>query len=273
MDDTVPLSTTRQGMEHKLKLLHEYCNDYKMHVNNRKTKYFTLNCSLEDKTSFVVGDMVVEWCEKYVYLGSVFTCDGSVSAAIAEHAQGKTAHVLKFVSFRRKNRDVPFYVNKRVFSAAVMSAVLYGYESWLDGDIKSIEKLYNWYVKQLLGVHLSTCNDVCFAELGLPPLRSLVMARQRKFFQSLWCERQHMINDPWVHVVKLVLASNTCTSRHIDSLIHDNVDDVLESKETIKQSILHSMSSRQVTYRSLNPDFIIDEVYCKKSNLEIYRIA
>ncbi len=97
MNDTVLLSTTRQGMERKLRLLHEYCKDYKMHVNNRKTKFFALNCSLEEKTSFVVGDMVVEWCEKYVYLGSVFTCDGSVSAAIAEHAQGKSAHVLKFV--------------------------------------------------------------------------------------------------------------------------------------------------------------------------------
>lgn len=85
-------------------------------------------------------------------------------------------------------------------------------------------------MKKVLGVRLSTSNDVCFAELELPPLRFLVMARQRKFYQTLWYERQHMIDDPWMHVVKLVFASNTRTSRHIDSLIHDSINDVLEGK-------------------------------------------
>ncbi len=59
MDDTVLLSTTRQGMQHKLRLLHEYCKHYKMLVNNRKTKFFALNCSLEEKMLYVVGDIVV----------------------------------------------------------------------------------------------------------------------------------------------------------------------------------------------------------------------
>lgn len=45
------------------------------------------------------------------------------------------------------NRDIPFQVKFKVFNAALMSSVLYGCESWFNGDLKSIEKLYNWAVK------------------------------------------------------------------------------------------------------------------------------
>ena len=37
MDDTVLLSTTRQGMQRKLTLLNGYCKDYGMGVNNVET--------------------------------------------------------------------------------------------------------------------------------------------------------------------------------------------------------------------------------------------
>ncbi len=138
------------------------------------------------------------------------------------------------------------YVKKRVFDAAVMSAMLYGCESWLESNIKPIEKLYNWCVKQLLGVRLSTCSEVCYAELGLPLVKYLVKAKQRKFFQSLWRDRQHMRDDPWAHVVKVILDSNTRTGRYINSLITDDVDDVAQGKGAVKFSILNSMSSRRI---------------------------
>ena len=68
MDDTVFFSTTRHGMEHKLRLLNKYCQDYGMLVNNKKINFFPLNCSPEERTKFTV---VVEWCDSYTYLGSI----------------------------------------------------------------------------------------------------------------------------------------------------------------------------------------------------------
>ncbi len=96
MNDTV-LFSTRHSMEYKLRLLNEHCQDYGMLVNNKKIKFFALNCSPEERRSFTVGEMVVDWCESYMYLDSIFTCDGSVSSAVGSHARCKTAHVSKFV--------------------------------------------------------------------------------------------------------------------------------------------------------------------------------
>ena len=112
-----------------------------MKVNHTKTKFFVINGGEKEKESLCVDDLVVEWCDKYVYLGSPFTADGSVSSVISVHATAKIPHVLKFVSFIKKNNDIPFFVKRRVCDAALMSALLYGCESWLTGNLKPTTSL------------------------------------------------------------------------------------------------------------------------------------
>ena len=140
--------------------------------------------------------------------------------------------------------------------------------------MRPVEKLYNWGIKQLLGVRMTTCTDICYVELGYPPLKSLVMARQRKLFQRLWSERCDMLDDPWTHAVTLTLAANTPTTTHVTGLLNDDIDDIKVGIQTLKQSILHSESSRRVTYRELNPDLSVHELYCRREyDNEVYRRA
>ena len=112
-------------------------------------------------------------------------CDCSVSAAVKLHAQNKLCQVSKFVSIIRKNNDVPFIVKKRLFDAAQISALLYGCESWVGVDVKPIIKLYNWCMKELLGVRRATVNSVRYAELGYSSLPDIVRYRQHKFYYNV----------------------------------------------------------------------------------------
>ena len=152
-----------------------------------------------------------------MYLSSQFTSDGSVSSAVKWHAKNKLCHVLKYVSFVKKNNDIPFIVKKRVFDAALMSSLLYGCESWLGADIKPIMKLYNWSIKQLLGVRKSTTNIVCYAEAGYPTLQDMVKFRQHKFYHKMWQERSDMRDDPLNFAIRLVCDSNTHTGKTVKS--------------------------------------------------------
>ncbi len=135
MDDTVILLTNRQGMLRKLSLMITYCSDYGMIVNQTKTKYMVINGSDADMQPLEVQGLVVEHCNMYVYLGSPFTSDGATSSAVKTQANLKMPHVLKFVSFIKKNNDVPYIVKKCLFEVAVMSTLLYGCESWIGEDI------------------------------------------------------------------------------------------------------------------------------------------
>lgn len=58
-----------------------------------------LNGSEGNEESLRVGGLGVELCDKYVYLGSPFTSDGSASSVARMHAVARMAHAIKFVSF------------------------------------------------------------------------------------------------------------------------------------------------------------------------------
>ena len=274
MDDTVLLATSRKGMTRKLNILLQFCNEYGMEINQRKTKFFVISGSRDDSQPFEIDNLIVHPCTQYVYLGSIFTSDGSTSSAIAAHARTKMCHVLKFISFLKKNRDIPFYVKRRVFDAALMSSILYGCESWLDADMKPVIKLYNWGIKQLLGVRMSTCNDLCYLEIGYPPLPDLVRQKQRKFFKAKWQEREAMVDDPLMYTILKITSVNNKTSNYIRHLIDDNVDDIFLAQEKLRNNVIQSESSRRITYRHLNFNVDTHEVYrVKKFINDVHRMA
>lgn len=65
-----------------------------------------------------------------------------------------------------------------------------------------------------------------YAELQFPPLKYLVIYKQRKFFHRLWEERQFVVDNPRLHDVKVILAANTSIGKYIDSLIINKIDGI-----------------------------------------------
>ena len=60
------------------------------------------------------GDIVIEHCEKYTYLGSIFTADGIMNTVLTEHVKNKSKHLLKlrietgrWARITRENRLCP----------------------------------------------------------------------------------------------------------------------------------------------------------------------
>ncbi len=274
MDDTVLLSTTRESMEKKLSLLQEWCNNNGMKVNTDKTKFFAITGTFRDRRPFILNGFSVKWCDTYVYLGSAFTSDGNPSSAVVEHARLKTCHLLKFISFIKKNRDIPFYVKKRIFDAALTSSIMYACESWMAADLRPVIKLFNMGLKTLLGVRMTTCNDMCYIEADYVPLPVMVRRQQRKYFRGMWEARRGMLDDPLVHAITLTLQTESPTSRLVQDLVSQNTDDVALARGALQHSVATSTASRPSSYRWLNPDLSTHEIYTKRyvSN-EVYRIA
>ena len=101
MDDTVLLSTTRESIVKKVKLLVSFCEKYGMVINESKTKLMVINGSDKDKESILVNRIMINHCNIYTYLGSPFTSDGLLSTVIKAHTQEKMAHFHKFIGFCR----------------------------------------------------------------------------------------------------------------------------------------------------------------------------
>ena len=127
----------------------------------------------------------------------------------------------------------------------------------------------------MLGVRLTTCNDVCYVESGYTSLKSIVKSRQRVFFSKMFNERYHIQDDPLGFVLRLVLNNNYSTKNYISNFINENpVNDCQQELETIKYNLRQSDSSRRMVYCNvINTNLSRHNIYTNKHNLnEVHRV-
>ena len=68
----------------------------------------------------------------------------------------------------------------------------------------------------MLGVRLTTCNDLCYVGSGYVSFKEIVRSKQRKFFVKMYNERFNLIDDPLGFTLKLVLRTRYCTTNYIN---------------------------------------------------------
>ena len=168
--------------------------------------------------------------------------------------------MLKFISFLVKNNDIPFIVKRRVFDATGVC------ESWVGADIliKPVVEVYNWSLKQLLGVSKSTLNVVYYVESGYPSLRDLVKYRQHIFFKKMWDDRCSMSDDPLSFAMRKVMGENTSAGRTVSQMIREEVLGMSVLLEKAKRSVTESDGSRCIAYKDINPTLNVHNIYTKK---------
>ena len=259
MDDTIILATSRDKCIEKLTLLREYCDASEMVINTSKTKFMVINGDGQDRESIGVLQTPIEHCKSYCYLGCMFTDSGSVKDAIDQEVQTRDKHLSKLISFLCKNPDMPFIVKCKVVNSCFMASILYGCESWLNGDIASVNTMYMKAIKCLLGVRSTTHNDLCLVEIGMCPLRTLIKMRQNKFFKS--CQ-ERPADDPLIFCLSLTRRRNPIMKKYIDSIYAFS-----DNRDYIKHNILVSEKTKPMTYRTvMNPDLCVHEIYTCRDN-------
>ncbi len=112
----------------------------------------------------------------------------------------------------------------KLYDATIKQILLYGSEIWgpvinvQNWDKTSIEKLQLEMIKNILGVHRSTSNDACRAELGFYPLKIEIQKRCVQFWHHL-----HQ-SDPDSIQYKALLANETSAESHpLNTLAHQLV--------------------------------------------------
>ena len=119
---------------------------------------------------------------------------------------------------------MPFSVKKKVFEAALLSAILYGCESWLShGAVGIAAPMYMACIKQLLGVRKTTASDLCLIEAGLPTISQRVKTAQQSVWK-MWEARQQMADDPFAHAMRLAMQNRTTCARYITNIKNYDAD-------------------------------------------------
>jgi hypothetical protein len=277
MDDTILLATSRRRAEDKVKILTDFCSRSGMAINEGKTQFMVINGDEDDKQHIEVEDsngqlLKIQNCNKYTYLGCIFTQDGNLRSAVKAQCDSKIPHIAKFEAFVKKNTDTPYLVKEKVFSAALTSSILYGCESWLSLTAANCASaMYLTCIRCLLCVRKTTATEICLIETGLPPIYCKVKAAQKRTFDRLVETRRGREDDPFWFVYQMCMDANTPCSRYIRSL---DIFDFQHDMDALKNSVQTSPRTKYSTYRTIiNPALNKHAMYSDKDVSEHHRIA
>ena len=155
MDDAVIFATSKKLLIRKLHVLKDYCDEYGMLVNEKKTKFMIINGSLQDRSCITIDGLTINHCNNYIHLGVIVNKNG-ISTSLKAHAEEKKKHLNRLDIFLATDYDAPFFMKRKVFEAAFATSTLYGCKSWLGASLEQVESMYMSAVCSLLDVWKST---------------------------------------------------------------------------------------------------------------------
>lgn len=144
-----------------------------------------------------------------------------MDSVISLHESYSETIVNKFSIFCAANSQMPYSVKKKVFDAAVTSALLYSCESWIANNIKGIERQYNKLIKCLLGVRKNTSINLCMVEVGIPPVKDIIDKQRKSYLQSKLEDVD--LEQPFHYVYNMCRNQSTPGYKILSSVLRQNV--------------------------------------------------
>ena len=235
----------------------------RMQVNETKTEFMVVNGTAADRKKIVIDDLIVKHCKSYVYLGVIFTENGSPTSSLKAHVADKIKHLNRLQIFLSRNYDAPFFVKRKVFDAAFSSAILYGCESWIGASLAPMENMYMSAVRRLLDVRKSTPKLTCLLEAGVPSLEAVVNNKRSKFLRRVLEDREDMSeSDPLMYTLDFM--KTNCAS--VYDPLHNVIqrDDYLDTdRDDLCRQLYETPPERTKLrlYLEMNPELSVHPLY------------
>ena len=192
-DDLIILSESATGLQKSLDILHNYCNTWKLEINESKSKVIIFESKKQScNTNFLIGNTNLERVYEYKYLGITIDYKGELNKAKEElYSRSQKAY------FKLRKLLAIDIINPKlyldIFDKTVIPILTYGSELWGTFNIKTKryknngspeylyeeligEKLHTKLCKILLGVHQKASNIATRAELGRYPIMITILA-------------------------------------------------------------------------------------------------
>ena len=238
-DDLALLSTTKAGMQKKLDKLNQYCSDWGLSINKRKTKIVIFSRTPPKiQINFKLGHDIIETVDTYKYLGVIFHSSGNFSTASEHLAKqaNKASHALRRAIYKQEINPA---LVLQLFDSLVYPVATYGAEVWFpfitnlpphptdlqrfyDDCLKgqwAHEGLHMKFLKSVLGVNKKAMNLPTLSELGRFPLSIKVLTQtigfwshivesdDNTYLKQLYNEQIHTLDTPWILNVKRLLSA------------------------------------------------------------------
>ena len=263
-DDTALLAENFESLRQLFVDILKFSKSKYMIANIEKTFYLEMNSNPSNIPLIIDDQTSINPAEngKYVYLGMLFIPTNDITALIRANLKHRSYNIKKYHEWLEVNENTPIRIKLQVLDACMLTAYLYGSETWwkIDEVADDILTQERKLLKRILGVKQGTSNDLIYIELD----RCDIISRIK--------DLQYNFNKKYSHATfqEAVLAHAYAKCKDLQIIsYYTNLrsDNKIRNKTNRINSLNISNSTTCIRYRQLcNPDKINSILYDSYNN-------
>ena len=171
-DDLALLSDTISGLQQQLNILSDFCNDYKLKVNENKTKVlvFKRGGRLSRHEKWTYQNCNLEVVSRFCYVGLTFTRQMSLNEMVHDLCiKGKRSFISILHSLYNYGQ-MPKNMFFKLFDLKICPQLLYGAEIWGFNQYEELERCQYYACKRFMCAKQNACNYFVLGECARYPM-------------------------------------------------------------------------------------------------------
>ena len=131
-DDVVIFVETQEALQKLLKIVGDWSENWRLHVNPKKTNvvHFRPKGVCETQASFTIGEHCIQFASRYKYLGVTLDCYGQVEPMVEQLAGAASRALGAVIGKTCGNYDLGYQSYSRLFNSCVSPVLDYACGSW-----------------------------------------------------------------------------------------------------------------------------------------------
>ena len=294
-DDVALLSTSANGLQNQLDVLHLCCDNMKLTVNIDKTKImvFRKGGHLGRQEKWFFGGKRLDVVNDYCYLGFNFTTKLSTKRGTEHLATKGKKGFFQLNKVLLKYKEMSSIAFFKIFDAKIQPMMLYSSEIWGLHTLDHLEKVHMLACKRFLGVPIKTPNKMVYGDLGRYPLHIISCVNVlRYWFRLLHMDKERLTYKAYQMLLDLDMSGKHCWVSKIREILcftgfnfvwlHQGVGNVKLFLREFKQKLIDFFiqewsgsirdSNRFDSYRTFKTVFEKDK-YISDMNERCFRVA
>ena len=250
MDDVALITNNREEMQQMLDITDTTAKKYHIMFGEEKSKVLKLG-KQNQETQFKLGDIKLEYTEKYRYLGITLNHKNNMTEQIKE-ITGKTEAAFQTILHlaRDKNfKGIGMEVILKLVEICIEPIILYSAETWQlnKKETKELNRILENIIKRILLTPTTTPREVIYMETGTISTEYMAMEKRIMYKNKLKYQENSLQKTL---TEKNIGKGWTKTTNTMIKELHIEEDELQESKNTTKTIVKEKINQTFKTHRN-----------------------
>ena len=193
-DDLIMIAESEAQLQKKMTLLNNYCMDWNLQINKKKTKTMVFNRGNKlCNTNIYLNNNLIECVKEFKYLGFTISAKNCSFLKTLSDLKIKANRAIFALNNKIKLSKLPTELTIKLFNSQIRPILLYGSEVWApysnfnydNWDNTEIEQCHTQFLKRALGCNIQSPNLMIRAEVGQYPLLTDIINRSVGFLKHV----------------------------------------------------------------------------------------